>query len=84
MGIKSRDNFNTGLTKCFDTCKCIECRKETMRNKILAILLGVVCGCGILAMAYIPDYQRNEFVPYVNELTPEQNKKITELLLKED
>lgn len=31
---KSRDNFGTGLKRCFDSCKCINCRKKKVdKNK---------------------------------------------------
>ena len=28
MGYKSRANWETGLARCLDTCKCLKCRKK--------------------------------------------------------
>ena len=29
---KQRDNYGTGLTECFKSCKCIECRNKKVKG----------------------------------------------------
>jgi len=67
MGIKSRSNYSTSLTKCFDTCKCPQCRKnkqvkrkekQEMRNKgevvtsLTAMIVLLVASVGSMGSLY--------------------------------
>lgn len=56
MGFKSRGNWSTGLDKCWDGCKCIQCRedKTPIQLKESGVVKSGKAGI-IVSTRYAPD-----------------------------
>lgn len=83
MGFKSRGNWSTGLDKCWDGCKCIQCREDKTPVQLVKAP-GVINGrAGIVVMEHqAPDGSRldkpmsQSYIDHIRSRTQDSIKKM--------
>lgn len=83
MGFKSRGNWSTGLDKCWDGCKCIQCRKDKTPVQLIKSNTASSSRTGVVVMEHqAPDGSRLDkpmSQSYINHIRSRNSESIKKM-----